>query len=111
MKAAIIVSSSQSCVLYYISDFCILCDQYAIKCQNSLFINYKMIIITAVFEVSHLMQIYLLKLKWASNEALVNLILSVLKVSFAMSVNTKNDFYFSFFAFLISSCKSVTILK
>ena len=68
-------------------------------------------IITIASEASDLMQICLLKLKWINNEALINLTLSALKASFAVSVNTKNDFHSSFFIFLINSCKNVIILK
>ena len=70
-----------------------------------------MIIIIAVSEVSNLMQIYLLKLKWASNEAFVNLILNMSKMFFVMSVNIKDDFYSFFFVLLINSCKNAAILK
>ena len=96
---------------YYISDFYILYDQYTIKCQSSSFINYEMIIVTATSEAFNLMQIHLLKLKWINNKALVNLALSVLKVSFIVLINVKDDFHFSFFVLLINSCKSATILK
>ena len=68
-------------------------------------------IITAASEMSDLMWIYLLKLKWVSNKALVNLALSVLKISFVILVNTKDNLYSSFFIFLINSCKSAAILK
>ena len=70
-----------------------------------------MMIITAAFEASDSMQIHLSKLKWVSNETLINLILNASKASFAVSVNAKNDYYFSFFTLLINSCKSVAILK
>ena len=69
-----------------------------------------MIIITT-FKAFNSMQICLLKLKWINNKTLINLALNALKVFFTMSVNAKNDFHFSFFAFLINSCKNVTILK
>ena len=68
-------------------------------------------IVTAAFEVSDLIQIYLLRLKWMSNKALKNLVLSVSKASFAVSISAKDNLHSSFFTFLINSCKSVTILK
>ena len=46
-----------------------------------------------------------------NNEALVNLALNILKMSFVISINVKNDFHFSFFTFLINLCKSAVILK
>ena len=68
-------------------------------------------IIIVTSEVSDLMQICLLKLKWVSNEALVNLALNVSKMSFMMLISTKDDFHSSFFVLLINSCKNITILK
>ena len=70
-----------------------------------------MMIIIVTSEISDLIWIYLLKLKWVNNEAFINLTLNALKVSFVMLINAKNDFHFSFFTFLINSCKDVTILK
>ena len=70
-----------------------------------------MMIITAVFKVFDLIQICLSKLKWASNEAFINLVLNMSKVFFVMSINIKNNFYSFFFVLLINSCKNAAILK
>ena len=53
-------------------------------------------IIIAASEVSNSIWIHLLKLKWMSNKALINLTLNTSKIFFMILINTKDDFY-SFF--------------